>query len=126
MRPCFVVYRRKATVTSRERRRKVDISDLSKPDTYARTYPAGFNRMRIACVGTGSYPQAPGGLAKYLDGMTRAFLRTGDAVDLFVTGYPQLDIERARAYSIGKPGDPLWKRMLDARRGFAKNFHDPY
>lgn len=82
--------------------------------------------MKIACVATGWYPQSPGGLEKYVYGMTQALLRAGDSVDLFVTGTPQLNAERARAYSIGRPGEPLWKRMLDARLTFAKSFREPY
>jgi glycosyltransferase involved in cell wall biosynthesis len=83
-------------------------------------------KMKIACVGTGWYPETPGGLEKYLYGMTHALLRAGDSVDLFVTGNPQLDDESAHAYSIGKPETPLWKRMLDARRAFATSFREPY
>jgi glycogen(starch) synthase len=82
--------------------------------------------MRIACVGTGWYPQSPRGLDKYLYGMTHALLRSGDPVDLFVTGDPQLNLAHARAYSIGHPGEPLWKRMLHARLTFSKNFREPY
>jgi hypothetical protein len=32
--------------------------------------------------------------------MTQTLLREGDAVDLFVTGDPHLDADRANAYSI--------------------------
>lgn len=82
--------------------------------------------MRIACIGTGWYPQNPGGLEKYVHGMTRASLNAGDEVDLFVTGDPKVDGERVRAYSIGDPRTPLWKRMMDARFAFAKHFQEPY
>jgi glycosyltransferase involved in cell wall biosynthesis len=82
--------------------------------------------MKIACVATGWYPQQPGGLEKYVYGMTHALLRAGDAVDLFVTGQPHLDGERARAFSIGTPGDSLLKRMFDARRTFSTSFREPY
>jgi glycosyltransferase involved in cell wall biosynthesis len=82
--------------------------------------------MRIACVATGWYPESPGGLEKYVYGMTQELLRAGDALDLFVTGKPRLNDARARAYSIGIPGEPLWKRMLDARITFAKSFREPY
>jgi glycosyltransferase involved in cell wall biosynthesis len=58
--------------------------------------------------------------------MTQTLLREGDAVDLFVTGDPHLDADRANAYSIGQPSDPLWKRMLDARVAFAQSFREPY
>jgi glycosyltransferase involved in cell wall biosynthesis len=85
-----------------------------------------FVQMRIACVATGWYPQSPSGLEKYVYGMTETLLHAGDAVDLFLTGNPEIDSERARAYSIGRPADPLWKRMLDARRAFAKSFRGPY
>jgi glycosyltransferase involved in cell wall biosynthesis len=82
--------------------------------------------MKIACVGTGWYPQSPGGLEKYLFGLTRALLRAGDTVDLFVLGDPHLDPPNGKAFSIGQPGTPLWKRMLDARKQFAKSFREPY
>jgi glycosyltransferase involved in cell wall biosynthesis len=82
--------------------------------------------MRIACVATGWYPESPGGLEKYVYGMTQELVRTGDALDLFVTGNPRLNDARAHAYSIGVPGEPLWKRMLDARLTFAKSFRGPY
>jgi glycosyltransferase involved in cell wall biosynthesis len=82
--------------------------------------------MKIACVGTGWYPQDPGGLEKYFYGMTQALLGAGDSVDLFVTGTPQLDTANAGAYSIGQPGDPLWKRMFAARQVFARTMRRPY
>jgi glycosyltransferase involved in cell wall biosynthesis len=59
-------------------------------------------------------------------GMMHALLRAGDAVDVFVTGKPELDTERGHAYSIGSLDAPLWKRMLQARLAFAKHFHEPY
>jgi glycosyltransferase involved in cell wall biosynthesis len=82
--------------------------------------------MRIACVGTGWYPQSPGGLEKYLYGMTHALLDAGDTVDLFVLGNPHLDSDRGHAYSIGQPHTRLPQRMLAARRQFAKSFREPY
>jgi glycosyltransferase involved in cell wall biosynthesis len=82
--------------------------------------------MRIACVATGWYPESPGGLEKYVYGMTQELVRAGDALDLFVTGKPRLNDACAHAYSIGIPGEPLWKRMLDARLTFAKSFREPY
>jgi glycosyltransferase involved in cell wall biosynthesis len=82
--------------------------------------------MKIACIGTGWYPQVAGGLEKYLYGLMQALLHAGDSVDLFVTGDPQYDAPRARVYSIGKPGGPLLKRMLDARFAFARYFRGPY
>jgi glycosyltransferase involved in cell wall biosynthesis len=82
--------------------------------------------MRIACVGTGWYPESPSGLEKYVFGMTQALLGTGDAMDLFLTGNPHIDAERIHTHSIGRPGEPLWKRMLDARLTFAKSFRGPY
>ena len=82
--------------------------------------------MRIACVGTGWYPQIPGGLEKYLYGMTHALLKAGDTVDLFVLGDPHFDSERGHAYSIGQPNTRLPQRMLAARQQFAKSFREPY
>lgn len=82
--------------------------------------------MKIACVATGWYPEITGGLEKYVYGMTKELLRSGDVVDLFVTGNPQLDSEQSRAYSIGQPADRLWKRLLDARSAFASCFRPPY
>ena len=82
--------------------------------------------MKIACVGLAWYPQSPGGLEKYLFGMTHALLRAGDSVDLFVNGNPQLDSERGRAYSTGAIDSPLWRRMIAARSAYAKHFREPY
>jgi glycosyltransferase involved in cell wall biosynthesis len=82
--------------------------------------------MRIACVATGWYPESPGGLEKYVYGMTQELIRAGDALDLFVTGKPRLNDTCAHGYSIGIPGEPLWKRMFDARLTFAKSFRGPY
>jgi glycosyltransferase involved in cell wall biosynthesis len=82
--------------------------------------------MRIACIATGWYPHYPGGLEKYVYGLTHALLQAGDSVDLFVNGAAQLDDARARTYSIGRIEDPTWRRMLDARRTFAKYFRGPY
>jgi glycosyltransferase involved in cell wall biosynthesis len=82
--------------------------------------------MKIACVGTGWYPQEPGGLEKYVYGMTHALLNAGDSVDLFVSGTPALERERGRAFSIGQPGDSLPARMFSARAEFAKSLHGPY
>jgi len=82
--------------------------------------------MKVACVGLGWYPQSPGGLEKYVFGMTRALLRAGDAVDLFVNGDPQLERPGGRAYSIGALEAPLWRRMLRARSAYATHFREPY
>jgi glycosyltransferase involved in cell wall biosynthesis len=82
--------------------------------------------MRIACVGTGWYPQEPGGLEKYVYGMTHALLNAGDSVDLFVSGTPALEREGGRARSIGRPGDSLPARMLSARTAFAESLRGPY
>jgi glycosyltransferase involved in cell wall biosynthesis len=81
--------------------------------------------MKIACIGTGWYPQTRGGLEKYVYGMTRALLDAGDSVDLFVNGSPEL-VGCGHAYSIGDPKTSLWKRALDARRCFATSFRPPY
>jgi glycosyltransferase involved in cell wall biosynthesis len=82
--------------------------------------------MKIACIGTGWYPENPGGLEKYVYGMTQALLDAGDSVDLFVTGKPKFNNSRAGAYSIGLPTDRLWKRMLEARLTFARSMREPY
>jgi len=82
--------------------------------------------MKVACVGTGWYPDDPGGLEKYVYGLTQALLEAGDSVDLFVTGNPQLGKPNSGAYSIGRPADPLWKRLLEARFTFARTMHEPY
>ena len=82
--------------------------------------------MKIACIGTGWYPQHPGGLEKYVFGLTRALIDAGDEVDLFVNGEPTLRGSGARSFSIGTAGEPLWKRMRDARVTFANSLHGPY
>lgn len=82
--------------------------------------------MRIACVGTGWYPETPGGLEKYVFGMTHALLHAGDSVDLFVFGNPVLPEENGRAYSLGSPGDSLVARMRDARSAFAASMNGAY
>jgi glycosyltransferase involved in cell wall biosynthesis len=82
--------------------------------------------MNIACIGAGWYPQVPGGLEKYVFGMTRALADAGDRVDLFVTGWPRSNDPNTRVYSIGVPGEPLTKRMLDARSTFARSMRGPY
>lgn len=82
--------------------------------------------MKIACVGNGWYPQTPGGLEKYLYGMTHELTATGDEVDLFVTGSPECWDDRSHVYSLAKPGKPLVQRALSARRCFARYFREPY
>jgi glycosyltransferase involved in cell wall biosynthesis len=82
--------------------------------------------MNIACIGTGWYPDHPGGLEKYVFGMAHALIEAGDHLDLFVTGRPELDSSNARAYSIGTPGDSLLKRMQDARTTFRRSLRGPY
>jgi glycosyltransferase involved in cell wall biosynthesis len=82
--------------------------------------------MKIACVGTGWYPQEPGGLEKYVYGMTQALIEAGDSVDLFVTGTPKLNTPNSAAYSLGQPADPLWRRMLTARQAYARSMRGPY
>jgi glycosyltransferase involved in cell wall biosynthesis len=82
--------------------------------------------MRIACVGTGWYPQEPGGLEKYVFGMTHALIAAGDDLDLFVTGTPVIDAPNARAFSIGTPGDSLLTRLRQARTVFAHSWRGPY
>jgi glycosyltransferase involved in cell wall biosynthesis len=83
--------------------------------------------VKVACVATGWYPQSPGGLEKYVYGLTHALLRAGDGVDLFITGEPvNAATCGARIVSLARDGDPLWKRALDARRAFSTSFREPY
>ena len=82
--------------------------------------------MRIACVGTGWYPQTPGGLEKYVYGMVDALARAGDSIDVFVTGSAASGSAHANVYSLGESGGPLWKRALHARSTFATSFREPY
>lgn len=82
--------------------------------------------MKIACIGTGWYPERAGGLEKYVFGMTHALLDAGDDIDLFVTGCPQLTHERGRAYALNAQDDGFAVRMRDARRTFARSLRGKY
>jgi glycosyltransferase involved in cell wall biosynthesis len=82
--------------------------------------------MRIACVGTGWYPRSPGGLEKYVYGMTRSLVRAGEHVDLFVTGETEPNDTGGRLFSIGNTDDALWKRARDARKMFSSAMRGPY
>jgi glycosyltransferase involved in cell wall biosynthesis len=82
--------------------------------------------LKIACVATGWYPQAPGGLEKYVFGMTKAAVRAGDAIDVFLTGDVTPPEPGARLISIARNEEPLWKRAIGARRAFATSFDPPY
>ena len=82
--------------------------------------------MRIACIATGWYPHTPGGLEKYVHGMMQAILRAGDTVDLFVADRVAATQPGSAMYSIGRLEDPVWKRLIDARRTYASSFRGPY
>jgi glycosyltransferase involved in cell wall biosynthesis len=82
--------------------------------------------VNIACVGTGWYPRTPGGLEKYVYGMTQAAVRAGDAVDLFIVGEADGNDTGARVVSLATAEDPLWKRAIAARRAFARSFTGRY
>jgi glycosyltransferase involved in cell wall biosynthesis len=82
--------------------------------------------MRVACVATGWYPQTPGGLEKYALGLCRQLTEHGDSVDLFVTGDPVSWSARARVCGMTDPTWSLPKRILSARRSFAKHYSEPY
>jgi glycogen(starch) synthase len=82
--------------------------------------------MKIACIGAGWYPEATGGLEKYVHGLTRALLVAGDSVDIFVTGEGNVEGSHGRVYPIGRLSQPLLKRMLSARSAFAQYFREPY
>jgi glycosyltransferase involved in cell wall biosynthesis len=82
--------------------------------------------LNIACIATGWYPQTAGGLEKYAYGMMRAALRAGDSVDIFITDEPVPAEPRLNVIPIARPGDPLLKRALDARRAFARSFRSSY
>ena len=82
--------------------------------------------VKIACIATGWYPLSPGGLEKYVFGMTQALVRGGDTVDLFVTGEASAPLAGVRMVSIAHNEDPLWKRAIDARRNFSSGFQPPY
>jgi len=82
--------------------------------------------LKIACIATGWYPQAPGGLEKYVHGMTQAAVRAGETIDVFLTGDVTPGEPGARLISIAQNDDPLWKRAASARRAFARSFDAPY
>jgi glycosyltransferase involved in cell wall biosynthesis len=82
--------------------------------------------MKIACIGAGWYPQTPGGLEKYVYGMAREVVRSGDELDLFVTGEPRSWDPRVRVASLARTADSLPKRLASARRAFARTFRPPY
>ena len=82
--------------------------------------------MKIACVGTGWYPQNIGGLEKYVSGMSRELTNSGDDVTLFVTGTPTSWSDRARVWSFGDPRATALRRVMEARKCFAQHYREPY
>jgi glycosyltransferase involved in cell wall biosynthesis len=85
--------------------------------------------VKIACVGTGWYPNSPGGLEKYIHGMAHEIVRAGDELDLFLTGGAQSWHANANVFSLAQApqkAPSLWNRAIGARRCFAANFNEPY
>lgn len=76
--------------------------------------------MHIACIGTGWFPETPGGLERYLYGLVRTLAARGDVVDFYTTGNATTLGESSIPHRIGKAGDNLLRRVIAAGACYAR------
>jgi glycosyltransferase involved in cell wall biosynthesis len=76
--------------------------------------------MRVACIGSGWFPETPGGLERYLYGLVQNLAVRGDTVDFYTTGHPTTLGGASHPHSIGDArGSPL-RRVLTAGACYAR------
>ena len=70
--------------------------------------------MHVACIGTGWFPEAAGGLERYVYGLIRNLASCGDVVDFYATGRPRTLGGATYPHTIGNPRHGIVRRMLAA------------
>jgi glycosyltransferase involved in cell wall biosynthesis len=76
--------------------------------------------MRVACIGTGWFPETPGGLERYLYGLVRSLAVYGDIVDFYTLGHATTLGGASNPHSIGDVQDSLLRRVLSAGACYAR------
>jgi len=74
---------------------------------------------RIACVGMGWFPHAPGGLDRYVYELTHHLAAAGDRVTLYGLGLPTVSNSAVELVNLAAPDSPLWQRLWLTRYNFA-------
>lgn len=73
----------------------------------------------ILCLGTGWFPETPGGLERYVYELTRRWAQNQDNVELCGVGIPQVTEDLSiKLTNLASPDSPIWKRLWSIRRNF--------
>jgi glycosyltransferase involved in cell wall biosynthesis len=72
--------------------------------------------MNITCIGSGWFPESPGGLERYVYDLSDYLSRRGEQVHFFSQGNPQSLRPNFHAYSLGNPLAPILPRLWDVRK----------
>jgi glycosyltransferase involved in cell wall biosynthesis len=76
--------------------------------------------MRVACIGTGWFPETPGGLERYMHGLVRSLALRGDVVDFYTMGRATTLGGASHPHSIGDARDNVLRRVLAAGACYAR------
>jgi glycosyltransferase involved in cell wall biosynthesis len=76
--------------------------------------------MRVACIGTGWFPETPGGLERYLHGLVHNLALCGDIVEFYTFGRPTPLGGASHPHSIGNARDSVVRRFLAAGACYAR------
>jgi glycosyltransferase involved in cell wall biosynthesis len=72
--------------------------------------------MNITCIGSGWFPESPGGLERYVYDLADYLSRRGEKVHFFSPGNPQSLRPNFHAYSLGNPLAPIVPRLWETRK----------
>jgi glycosyltransferase involved in cell wall biosynthesis len=76
--------------------------------------------MHVACIGTGWFPEAPGGLERYVYGLVRTLADRGDVVDFYTTGHPRTVGGASYPHTIGNARAGIARRLITAASCYAR------
>ncbi|MCF4966866.1 glycosyltransferase family 4 protein [Nostoc sp. CMAA1605] len=75
----------------------------------------------ILTIGTGWFPQSPGGLERYVYDLIHTFVAHQDQVELCGIGLPDIQLNTSiKLTNLASPNSPIWQRFWSIRRNFQK------
>jgi glycosyltransferase involved in cell wall biosynthesis len=74
----------------------------------------------ILTLGTGWFPQNPGGLERYIYELTHKLALNNDRVELCGVGLPNEQNTPIKLTNLASPDSKIWQRLLSVRRNFQK------
>ncbi|NET71158.1 MAG: glycosyltransferase family 4 protein, partial [Sphaerospermopsis sp. SIO1G2] len=73
----------------------------------------------ILTVGTGWFPQTPGGLERYIYELTHKLSLNNDSIELCGVGLPEIHNTPVKLHNLASPNRPIWQRLWAIRRNFS-------